>query len=66
MITFSDIKVEIEDYDATFEGENEVSEGLALVMDAFKGFFKEEFANVLVRRFSKSVEHTANSMIIRD
>ena len=56
-LDFSDIIVNMEHYDAKFNGTDEdFSEGMVEIFDAFKDFFKRELANIVARKMSKTLE----------
>ena len=47
----------MEHYDAKFNGTDEdFSEGMVEIFDAFKDFFKRELANIVARKMSKTLE----------
>lgn len=62
-VDFRDAQVAIENYDANFEGKSDISKAFNVVLKNFKSFFKNEVANIMARKISKTFEETFNAML---
>ena len=62
-MTFSDVKIMIEDYKVDLDGTSDISVAIEILLKNFKNFFKEELTNMLAWRLAKSVEETLNHLL---
>lgn len=62
-VTFSGVKIVIEDYQVNLDGSSDISVAIEVLFRNFKQFFKEELTNILAWRLAKSVEETLNSLL---
>ena len=63
-VSFSEVKINIEDYQVELNGTSDLSEAIEILFKNFKQFFKEELTNMLAWRLAKSVEDTLNNLLV--
>ena len=65
-LEFKDAVITIEDFQVQFNGTSEIAEGMQLIVNKFKSFFKEELVNIVARKLTKSVEESINNYLLDD
>ena len=62
-VDFSAVRVQIEDYNVEVSGSTDMSRAIAIILNNFKTFFKQDLSNMLAWRAAKSAEETLNNIL---
>lgn len=62
-VDFSDVKVSLESYEVTFDGESDLSRAVQILFKNLKGLVTNELTNIIGWRLAKSVEVSLNQLL---
>lgn len=62
-VNFSDVKINIGDYQVTLDGSTDLSDAVEIMFTNFKQILRQEVSQMLAWRFTKSIEKTLNMLI---